>query len=70
LTARGLSQLRDLVTQVCHNQLVPKKIRKLLTSAFADSLASSHFQVVTIPGIGAANAVECTGGGSFSHGET
>ena len=48
--------VRDLVSQVCRCQKAEKKLRQLLTAAFADLPSSPHAQVITIPGIGEATA--------------
>jgi len=50
------SLVGDLVAQVRHCQNAEKRMRKLLTKAFAELPASPHVQVVTVPGIGAATA--------------
>ena len=48
--------VRDLVAQVRHTQQAERRLRQLLTEAFAALPASPHLQIVTIPGIGTATA--------------
>jgi transposase len=48
--------IRNLVTEVRHAQTTEKTLRKLLISTFDKLPSSSHIQVVTVPGIGAATA--------------
>jgi transposase len=48
--------VRDLVAQVRHTQRAEHQMRRLLSDAYAALPASSHLQVVTIPGIGVATA--------------
>jgi transposase len=48
--------VRDLVAQVRHTQHAEDQMRRLLGDAYAALPASSHRQVVTVPGIGVATA--------------
>jgi transposase len=48
--------IRDLVDQVRHTQQAERKIRRLLSDAFAELPTGPHVQVVTVPGIGEATA--------------
>jgi transposase len=48
--------VRDLVSQVRHCEQAEKKMRELLSAAYAELPPSGHRQLITIPGIGEATA--------------
>jgi transposase len=53
--------VHDLVEQVRHTQKAERRMRQLLSDAFAQLPAGPHSQIVTVPGIGMATAAVLVG---------